>query len=122
MGYVFENCRLIPELSGGVGGEGLAVAVEGGKIAAVGGAEGFGGERIDCRGATLLHGRTALLGRSCEVIICVVPIRLMNGIKRAALGADPGAFITVCPVRDVSGRGFTLADIDLPLGGASDGA
>ena len=74
------------------------------------------------RGATLLHGRTALLGRSCEVIICVVPIRLMNGIKRAALGADPGAFITVCPVRDVSGRGFTLADIDLPLGGAADGA
>ena len=74
------------------------------------------------RGATLLHGRTALLGRSCEVIICVVPIRLMNGIKRAALSADPGAFITVCPVRDVSGRGFTLADIDLPLGGAADGA
>ena len=74
------------------------------------------------RGATLLHGRTALLGRSCEVIICVVPIRLMNGIKRAALGADPDAFITVCPVRSVSGRGFTLADIDLPLGGAADGA
>ena len=56
MGYVFENCRLIPELSGGVGGEGLAVAVEGGKIAAAGCAEGFEGERIDCRGGTLLPG------------------------------------------------------------------
>ena len=70
------------------------------------------------RGATLLCGKTGLLKKACEVIICVVPIRLMNGIKRAALDTDPSAFITVCPVRDVSGRGFTLMDVNLPLDGA----
>lgn len=70
------------------------------------------------RGATLLCGKTGLLKKPCEVIICVVPIRLMNGIKRAALDTDPSAFITVCPVRDVSGRGFTLVDVNLPLDGA----
>ena len=56
MGYIFENCRLIPELSGGVGGEGLEVAVEGGKITRVGSAGGAEGERIDCGGMTLLPG------------------------------------------------------------------
>lgn len=70
------------------------------------------------RGATLLCGKTGLLKKACEVIICVVPIRLMNSVKRAALDTDPSAFITVCPVRDVSGRGFTLVDVNLPLDGA----
>ena len=70
------------------------------------------------RGATLLCGKTGLLKKPCEVIICVVPIRLMNSVKRAALDTDPSAFITVCPVRDVSGRGFTLMDVNLPLDGA----
>ena len=56
VGYIFENCRLIPELSGGVGGEGLEVAVEGGKITRVGSAGGAEGERIDCGGMTLLPG------------------------------------------------------------------
>ncbi len=66
-------------------------------------------------GVTLLCGRTGLLKRACEVIICVVPIRCMAEVKRAAIDADPSAFITVCSVRDVSGRGFTLTDVRLPL-------
>ena len=57
VGYVFENCRLIPELSGGVGGEGISVAVDGGKITCVGeAAANAPGERIDCAGMTLLPG------------------------------------------------------------------
>lgn len=66
-------------------------------------------------GVTLLCGRTGFLKRECEVIICVVSLRCMNEVKRAALAADPNAFITVCSVRDVSGRGFTLTDVRLPL-------
>ena len=56
VGYIFENCRLIPELSGGVGGDGHTVVVEGGKITMVGNAPGVQGERIDCGGRTLLPG------------------------------------------------------------------
>lgn len=66
-------------------------------------------------GVTLLCGRTGLLKKSCDVIICVVSIRSMNSVKRAALAIDPNAFVTVCSVRDVSGRGFTLKDERLPL-------
>lgn len=66
------------------------------------------------RGVTLLHGRTGLLRQECEVVLCVVPLRWMNEVKRAALSVDPSAFITVSAVRDVSGRGYTIKDDDLP--------
>lgn len=66
------------------------------------------------RGATLLHGRTGLLRQECEVVLCVVPLRWMNEVKRTALSVDPSAFITVSAVRDVSGRGYTIKDDDLP--------
>ena len=67
------------------------------------------------RGATLLHGRSGLLRRECEMVLAVVPIRCMNEVKRAVISIDPSAFITVSSVRDVSGRGFTLSDDRLPL-------
>ncbi len=66
------------------------------------------------RGVTLLHGRTGLRRQECDVVLCVVPIRWMNEVKRAAISADPNAFITVSSVRDVSGRGYTIKDDDIP--------
>ena len=42
-------------------------------------------------------------------------VRYLNEAKRTALSVDPGAFITVSSVRDVSGRGFTLGVERLPL-------
>ena len=59
--------------------------------------------------------RTGLLKRECSVVMCVTHIRYLNEAKRAALDVDPGAFITVSSVRDVSGRGFTLGVERLPL-------
>ena len=38
----------------------------------------------------------------------------MNEVKRTAISADPNAFITVSSVRDVSGRGYTIKDDDIP--------
>ena len=66
------------------------------------------------RGVTLLHGRTGLRRQECDVVLCVVPIRWMNEVKRAAISTDPNAFITVSSVRDVSGRGYTIKDDDIP--------
>lgn len=66
-------------------------------------------------GTTLVTARTGLLKRECSVVMCVTHIRYLNEAKRAALDVDPGAFITVSSVRDVSGRGFTLGVERLPL-------
>ena len=66
-------------------------------------------------GTTLVTARTGLLKRECSVVMCVTHIRYLNEAKRTALSVDPGAFITVSSVRDVSGRGFTLGVERLPL-------
>ena len=66
-------------------------------------------------GTTLVTARTGLLKRECSVVMCVTHIRYLNEAKRVALDVDPGAFITVSSVRDVSGRGFTLGVERLPL-------
>ena len=65
-------------------------------------------------GVPLQLRRTGLRRQACEVVLCVVPIRWMNEVKRAAISADPNAFITVSSVRDVSGRGYTIKDDDIP--------
>ena len=66
-------------------------------------------------GTTLVTARTGLLKRECSVVMCVTHIRYLNEAKRTALSVDPGAFIPVSSVRDVSGRGFTLGVERLPL-------
>lgn len=58
---ILNNCRLIPELSGGIAAECGSVVVENGKILKVNaapftGAETDGQEVIDCEGKTLLPG------------------------------------------------------------------
>lgn len=57
MKTLLQNCRLIPELSGGWE-QGLAdVTLEGGKIAAIVPAgKGQGDEKLDCGGKTLMPG------------------------------------------------------------------
>ena len=64
-------------------------------------------DRLRARGAASEH-------RPCKNHMSLTIID-EEEVKRTALAADPNAFITVCSVRDVSGRGFTLTDVRLPL-------
>ena len=59
------------------------------------------------RTVTFLHSKTGYLNHEIDTILTIVDIRELNKIKDQIYALDPGAFIVVNKVSEVSGRGFT---------------
>ena len=59
-------------------------------------------------GTTLFKAEGGYLHQSKEVICCTTGNRTFNKAKRAILGLDSKAFITITPINEVNGNGFTL--------------
>lgn len=65
-------------------------------------------KNIDC-GVTMLHIETGYEGKEQEAVLSVVYNRKYPEIRDAALRIDKSAFIVANDVRNVNGRGYTLA-------------
>ena len=61
------------------------------------------------RTVTFLHSKTGYLSHEIDTILTIVDIRELNKIKDRIYQLDPGAFIVVNKVSEVSGRGFTTS-------------
>ena len=59
------------------------------------------------RTVTFLHSKTGYLNHEIDTILTVVDMRELNKLKDQIYALDPGAFIIVNKVSEVSGRGFT---------------
>ena len=59
------------------------------------------------RTVTFLHSKTGYLNHEIDTILTIVDIRELNKLKDRIYQLDPGAFIIVNKVSEVSGRGFT---------------
>ncbi|WP_206830426.1 YitT family protein [Alicyclobacillus fructus] len=60
------------------------------------------------RGTTLLQARGGYTGANREVIYCVVSRDEVSRVQRIIENIDPHAFVTVNPVHEVLGEGFTF--------------
>ena len=60
------------------------------------------------RTVTFLHSRTGYLNHEIDTILTIVDLRELNKLKDHIYQLDPGAFIIVNKVSEVSGRGFTV--------------
>ena len=58
-------------------------------------------------GTTLLKARGGYMREDKEVIYCAASNRNLNRIKRAVLGIDEKAFITITSMSEINGNGFT---------------
>ena len=58
-------------------------------------------------GTTLLKARGGYMREPKEVIYCAASNRNLNRIKKAVLGIDPKAFITITSMNEINGNGFT---------------
>lgn len=65
-------------------------------------------------GATLLHGTSGYENKEIDVINSVTTMNDMNRVKHLILDVDPGAFVTISIVHEVSGLGFSYSDEDKP--------
>lgn len=63
-------------------------------------------------GTTLLHGKTGYFAEEQDVVVCIFSNKYMNRVKSCVLDIDSTAFISVSSVSEVSGRGFTLPQIE----------
>lgn len=59
------------------------------------------------RGVTFFHSKTGYLNHEIDTILTVIDIRELGKVKERIEALDPGAFIVVNKVTEVSGRGFT---------------
>ena len=59
------------------------------------------------RTVTFLHSKTGYLNHEIDTILTIVDMRELNKLKDQIYDLDPGAFIIVNKVSEVSGRGFT---------------
>ena len=59
------------------------------------------------RGVTFLEAKTGYLHHETEVVFSVVSARELAKLEKLILQIDPGAFLIVSRVSDVSGRGFS---------------
>ena len=64
-------------------------------------------------GVTMLHGKSGYFGEETDVLVTAMSYRYMNQIKDKVLAIDDTAFMTISSVREIDGRGFTLARRDL---------
>lgn len=64
-------------------------------------------QRMD-RGSTLIHTATGYLKREQDMIMTVITNRQLTQMNRLVMEIDPGAFMIVARVNEVSGSGFTL--------------
>lgn len=60
-------------------------------------------------GVTMSLIETGMLGQQQKGVLCVVPPRKLYAVTELIQSVDPNAFITVTKVKEVRGRGFTLA-------------
>ncbi len=58
------------------------------------------------RGVTLLYGQTGYLKEDCHMLLTVISHRQLVQLKSEVQRIDPEAFMTVCIVSEVRGRGF----------------
>ncbi len=58
-------------------------------------------------GTTLIKARGGYMREDKEVIYCAASNRNLNRIKRAVLGIDEKAFITITSMSEINGNGFT---------------
>lgn len=65
-------------------------------------------------GTTLFEGKGGYLREKKDIVYTVVSNRILNTVKNAILALDDKAFITIAPVNEVNGNGFTrmLTDQD----------
>ena len=61
------------------------------------------------RTVTLLHSKTGYLNHEIDTIMTIIDIRELNKVKERIYALDPGAFIVVNKVTEVTGRGFTTS-------------
>ncbi|MBQ8554765.1 MAG: YitT family protein [Clostridia bacterium] len=66
------------------------------------------------RGVTLLHGKTGYYQHEIDMIICIVSPRERHRTEQLIRRIDPHAFVVLCQVSRVSGRGFTERKQHLP--------
>lgn len=60
-------------------------------------------------GTTMLHARGGYHGEESDVLVAAMSYRYMNRVKDKVLEIDSTAFMTISSVREIDGRGFTLA-------------
>lgn len=60
-------------------------------------------------GTTMLHAKGGYHGEESDVLVAAMSYRYMNRIKDKVLEIDSTAFMTISSVREIDGRGFTLA-------------
>lgn len=118
---ILNNCRLIPELSGGIAAECGSVIVENGKILKVNGApltgaDADGQEVIDCEGKTLLpglidmHTHITMLGN--VGMDCVdEPMRILIGAAEQAQKCLKYGFTTIRDCGSVRAAAVYARDI-----------
>lgn len=59
-------------------------------------------------GITMIYIETGRTSKQQKGVLCVIPQRKLYAAKEAILQIDPGAFITVNQINEVSGQGFTM--------------
>ena len=60
-------------------------------------------------GVTMNLIETGHLGKQCKGVLCVIPPRKLYNASELIHSIDPEAFITVTKIKEVRGRGFTMA-------------
>ena len=60
-------------------------------------------------GVTVMHARSGYFNKETEVLVSAMSNRDMNRVKDKVLEIDNTAFMTISSVREITGRGFTLA-------------
>ena len=60
-------------------------------------------------GATMLNIETGYTGEAQKAVFCVTYAKHYPGVREAVLKVDPKAFIVTTDVKNVNGRGYTLA-------------
>lgn len=65
-------------------------------------------------GVTMLLAQTGHSRTEQPGVLCVIPARKLHAAVAAVQSIDPNAFITITRIKEVHGRGFTLARHHLP--------
>lgn len=63
------------------------------------------------RGTTLIHAETGYLRRERPMVLTVISNRELIRLNKIVMEIDPSAFMIICKVNEVKGKGFTLPKV-----------
>lgn len=63
------------------------------------------------RGTTLIHAETGFLHRESSIVLTIISNRELIRLNKIVTDIDPSAFMIICKVNEVRGKGFSLPKV-----------